>query len=510
MPTLLIAECKQEVSSFNPSASRYGDFDVLFGDALIDYHCGVRDEIGGALSIFDARAGVRLVPAMSARAITSGGTLAAADWQRLAREWLTALSAGGPADGAYFSLHGAMSAEGEDDPEGYLLREARAILGERIPIVVSLDLHGVLTDRMLQHSDVIVAYHTYPHVDFFTTGQRSARALLRILDGEARPVSAVVAVPALVRGDELITDTGAIRFAVQRAQAVEASPGGVSAALMWGNPFTDVPDLRTNSLVVTDGDAGRAEREAVRIAELFWEQHDKMRVPLTSLGEAARIALEMLPASSRAKPATVVLVDAADATSSGASGDSPAIAQALMSAGYAGRTLAPIVDAPAAEAACEAGVGARVGVSLGGSLDRARFAPMAIEARVRLLSDGDFLSETTRSLWRAGRTAVLEAGSYTFVVTSRPVSLYDRALFHAHGCDPRAFDCVVVKSPQCEPHMFRDWAARYVDVDAPGATSANLLSLPYRKCARPLFPLDRGVTFEPRARIFRRDRWSPP
>ena len=89
MPTLLIAECRQEVSSFNPVPSHYTDFDVLAGDALIDYHRRVRDEVGGALSVFDLHPDLRLVPALSARAITSGGTLAAADWQRLAREWLS-------------------------------------------------------------------------------------------------------------------------------------------------------------------------------------------------------------------------------------------------------------------------------------------------------------------------------------------------------------------------------------------------------------------------------------
>ena len=47
MPTILIAECRQEVSSFNPVPSHYADFDVLAGDALIDYHRRVRDEVGG-------------------------------------------------------------------------------------------------------------------------------------------------------------------------------------------------------------------------------------------------------------------------------------------------------------------------------------------------------------------------------------------------------------------------------------------------------------------------------
>src|SRR6185436_2874657 len=147
-----------------------------------------------------------------------------------------------------------------------------------------------------------------------------------------------------VRGDELITETGSIRHAVNAAKAIEQSPGGLSAAMMWGNPFTDVPALASNSLVVTDNDPARAEREALRIANLFWEHHDKMQVPLTSLPDAARITKQN-------PSGTVVLVDAADATSSGATGDSNSILRALVEAGYEGTALIPIVDPEAVAAA---------------------------------------------------------------------------------------------------------------------------------------------------------------
>lgn len=68
----------------------------------------------------------------------------------------------------------------------------------------------------------------------FRDGRAAARLLLRIVAGEVRPVTAKVTVPALVRGDELITETGSIRHAVNAAKAIEASAGGLSAAMMWG------------------------------------------------------------------------------------------------------------------------------------------------------------------------------------------------------------------------------------------------------------------------------------
>ena len=500
MTRILIAECKQEVSTFNPHLSGYGDFGIRRGRELLDYHRTVRNEIGGALSVFDATEDVELVPTYSAFFITSGGTLAKSDWERIASEFLEEIRQAPPVDAIYFCMHGAMASEDELDPEGWLLAETRKILGEGIPIVVSLDLHGILTNRMVEHSDAIVAYHTYPHVDFFETGQRAARLLLRVVSGEVKPVTAKVAIPALVRGDELITATGSFGQSIRIAQEVENGPGGLSAGMFIGNPFTDVPELRTYSFVVTDNDPELAGREALRIAESFWAHHEKMRVPLVSLDEMAMIL------ASHSGGGTIALVDAADATSSGASGDSNAVLRTLLKSGYRGRTLLPLVDEPAVKAAFAAGIGATITLPLGGTLDPARFTPIEITATVRLLSDGRFHSESFGEEWLAGPTAVLEAENLSLVVSSHAVNLYDRSFFLAQGQDPKRFDAVVVKSPHCQPHMYADWCVRMVNIDAPGSSSANLPYLGHTRCPRPIFPLDDEVAFDPRAFLFRRPR----
>ena len=495
MPRIIVAECKQEVSTFNPLPSRYEDFRVLRGPAMLDYHRACREEVGGALSVFDADPNIAVLPACGASANTSGGILKADSFDRLSREFLSSLDAAGKADGVYFSLHGAMQAENEDDPEGYLLEEARRLLGDRVPLVVSLDLHGILTDRMLRHCDAIVTYHTYPHVDFFETGARAARLLKTILAGGVLPVTARIKIPALVRGDELITETGAIRECIRLAQEIEASPKGLSAGVMWGNPFTDVPELRTNSFAVMDGDEIAAKAHATELAARFWKNHERMQVPLTALSESARMAAEITTG-------TVVMMDAADATSSGASGDSNAILRELMAQGYRGRVLAPIVDPAAVRQAFESGIGGEVSTTIGGVFDSARFQPLPLKARVRLLSDGKFRSESFGWRWDSGDTAVLESDNYTLVVGTRPISLFDRSWFYANGQDPRHFNVVIVKSPHCEPHMFAQWCAKLINVDAPGSTSANLKSLGHTACARPIFPLDENVEFKPAVEVY--------
>jgi len=496
VPKILVAECKQEVASFNPILSHYDDFSVSFGEDVVARHRGVKSEMSGALSAFESHGSAQIVPAYSARSITSAGTLAASDFDRIAKEFLSAVRKAPKVNGVYYALHGAMAAQNEDDPEGFLLAESRKILGEEIPVVVSLDLHGVLTDRMFQHSDAVVMYHTYPHVDFYETGQRAGRLLLRLMAREINPVTAVVTIPALVRGDELITETGLLGNIIRAAKAIEQGQGGLVAGMFIGNPFTDVPGLCSRSIVVTDGDPDRAQREACRLAEDFWRVRERLQASLTSLDEAVQIA--------KTTKGTVILTDAADATSSGASGDSNAILRALIEGGYQKRALIPIVDPQAVQAAFAAGIGNSVRTSVGAARDTRRFKPLPIEARVHMLSEGRFRSESHGDPWYSGNTAVLKAGAITLVVTSRAVSLYDRSLFLAHGQDPKEFDAVVVKSPHCQERFYKAWAARLINVDAPGATSANLKSLGHTRCARPMFPLDEGVEFHPQTRLFRR------
>ena len=339
MPRILINECKQEISSFNPVVAHYEDFLIDRGEQILNYHRPVRSEVGGAMNVFATRSDYELVGGYAARGITSTGTISAAAFARIADEFLNAVRTAGSFDAIYYALHGAMAAEDVDDCEGYLLEKTREIVGEQMPIAVSLDLHGILTDRMLKHSSVTTVFHTNPHTDFYQTGQRAAALLVRLLDGEIKPVHIRIPVPALVRGQECITATGIYGNWVRQAIEFENSPGGLSGGFFIGNPFTDVPDLCSNVFLVADGDPAAACELGKRMALEFWEKRAVMQQPLLSLEEAIGIA----------KNATgrVVLVDAADATSSGASGDSNAILAELIRQGCTRTALVPCVDGPA-------------------------------------------------------------------------------------------------------------------------------------------------------------------
>ncbi len=158
----------------------------------------------------------------------TGGPVATADLDRLVSELLEAVQSESHIDGVCLALHGAMAGETEDDPEGLVVEGVRRHVGD-VPLTVPMDLHGIITDRLLDGVDAISFLHTYPHIDGRETGQRAARNLLRILDGEVHPVTARVKIPMLARGNKLITKTGKFGEAIRMCQDIESSAGGIAA-----------------------------------------------------------------------------------------------------------------------------------------------------------------------------------------------------------------------------------------------------------------------------------------
>ena len=58
-----------------------------------------------------------------------------------------------------------MIAQGYDDCEGDLMAEIRKIVGDKVIVGTELDLHGHLTDKMMDSANLLVFFKHYPHDD---------------------------------------------------------------------------------------------------------------------------------------------------------------------------------------------------------------------------------------------------------------------------------------------------------------------------------------------------------
>lgn len=194
-PRIAVGGFLHETNTFAPSPATYEDFlrgggapPLSEGEAIFDAVADSNIGLCGFIDAPDSRAWT-LIPTLWTAASPSAHVTQDA-FERIAARLLASIDKAMPLDGIYLDLHGAMVTQRFDDGEGELLRRVRALVGEEVPIVVSLDLHGNVTPEMVEQADMLIAYRTYPHVDMAETGARCAKALAKLLGGSPRPAKA--------------------------------------------------------------------------------------------------------------------------------------------------------------------------------------------------------------------------------------------------------------------------------------------------------------------------------
>lgn len=488
---IAVASLMQESNTFSPVGTRYEDFEPTYGDAALAKHRGKRTELGGFLDVLEA-AEVEAVPTGCAWAMTAN-RLGRADFERLAGEFLARARDAAEADALLFALHGAQAAEGEDDVAGFLLAECRRSFGPDRPIIATLDLHANVTAKMVEAADVLVGYHTYPHVDMFEIGSKAARLALRTLAGEIRPATAYRKLPLIVPPENMQTTSGPMAQLVAQAKAWEDEGASLAVSVFGVQPWLDLPEMGCAVVSVTDGDPRAAQQQADELARRFWNSRREFDVELVSPEEAIRAAQAL-------DGGPVVLAESADSTGSGSPGDSTGVLGPLLRAG--GREPAAIflVDPPAVAGVMKAGVGAELELRLGGKLDPERSQPVEARVRVRMLSDGRWTPQARGYNpgieTSMGRAAVLEAGKVSILTAERSAMTVDPELFRSHGIEPTRQKIVVVKSPNGFREAYEPIAKAIFLVDTPGASTPRLTTLPYKRIPRPMYPFDPGAELD--------------
>ena len=163
-------------------------------------------EMAGFLEAADAHGWTVETPV--ATTLSVGGVVARDAFERFHGALLGGLRALGRADGILVALHGAMVAEGEDDADGALLAALREAAGPATPIVVTLDLHANVSDRMAAAANAIVPYRTNPHTDRKETALRAAAILSDAMAGRTRPRVSLARAPQMFGFDRGRTFTG--------------------------------------------------------------------------------------------------------------------------------------------------------------------------------------------------------------------------------------------------------------------------------------------------------------
>lgn len=483
-----IAQLSQETNTFNPRPTTRADFEnfgVVRGPEILEALARTNEPGGFIQSL--AGWPERPEPVGLVRLLAWPGgiaTRATFDWIR--DELITALRRAGPLDGLLVSLHGAMVAEGHPDVEGDILAAIRAETGPETPLVATLDLHANVTSKMADHADVLITFHTAPHIDVVQTGQRATTALRRLLVERIQPAVALTKIPMVPPVEAANTqDPASVSFALrEKLQALESRPEILSAGLATVQPWLDVPDLGSAIIVATTGDTALAADECRLLAQEVWDRRNEYRATLTSAPDAVGQA--------RGIDGLVVLSDPADATTSGAPGDSTWLLGELLRYDWP-RGAAVTMVAPEVVERASACVGATLSTPIGGRLDRRFSSPLDVTATVERVFSARFVLSGHLGENLAidmGPSVVLRVGDVRIVVTSRSGPHFAPALFEAAGIDPFALDVLVAKSPCGFRAAYTGRAARIISVMAPGCAPPDFWNYEYRNIPRPLWPWD--------------------
>ena len=157
IPRIAIAGLAIESSTFSPAQSTEDAFHARIGEDVFSYYPFLSPD-----SIDRKRA--EWIPTLRGHALP-GGIVTRAAYESLVGRTLKMLEENKPYDGLFFDIHGAMSVVGLDDPEGDFIVRVREIVGKETLISTSMDLHGNVSWRLAENSDLITCYRMAPHED---------------------------------------------------------------------------------------------------------------------------------------------------------------------------------------------------------------------------------------------------------------------------------------------------------------------------------------------------------
>lgn len=464
------------------------------GQAAIDRFGDVNDELAGFLDVGRA-AGWRITHSVSAHA-NPGARVAREAFEHLAGIIVEAARAHRDTlDGILLSLHGSMVPSFCEDGEGELLRRLREVVGPDLPIAVTLDLHAMVTEAMVDQAQILVSYKTYPHVDMRVTGRHAARLLEATMRGEIRPRTLRLGLPMLDEANAGRTDVPESAALYHRAATHEAEPGILAVSINAAFSEADISEMGVTVLVTHDeGAATRAGEIARGLAQTIWDQRASVSndflTPETAAVEAAGFDAGRGP---------LVIADYADNPGAGAYGDATALLAALLKAGATGGAFAPMIDPGAAALLHRHRVGETVTLDLGGKCDPAfGGGPLRLTGEILHLSDGTYtgdgpiLGGITHSF---GPTAVFRVQGIDILVVTLNEQMLDLQQVRSFGIEPARLRFLVVKSMQHFRAAFEPVAGKVIVCDTGALATPQAHLRPYTRVRRPVWPLDRETVW---------------
>ncbi len=475
-PRIAIAGLAIESSTFSPAVTHEEAFHAKTGDDVFSFYPFL-----GPDSLQRKRAD--WIPTLRGHALP-GGIVTREAYESLVTKTLEMLEKNGPYDGLFFDIHGAMSVVGLDDPEGDFIVRVREVVGKKTIISTSMDLHGNVSKRLAQNTDLITCYRMAPHEDALDTKKRAVENLLeRIESGKGKPgYKAWIPVPILLPGEKTSTRVDPAKSLYAKVAPTANREGVIDAAIWVGYAWADEPRNHA-AVMVTGDDKEKVTDTAEELAKTFWEVRNEFDfiAPTATL----EVSIDQAIASNK-QP--FFISDMGDNPTAGGAGDVTwTLREILKEPEFKseGPSLiyASIPGLELVTKAVEAGVGGEVSGYAGAEVDDRYSPPIQLSGTVTAIEHGDRDAETE---------VVVKMGNINVIVTKKRKPYHKEEDFTGLGLNPRETDIVVVKIGYLVPELY-NMQADWIMALTPGGVDQDLERLNYERIRRPMFPLDKNM-----------------
>jgi len=494
---IAVGGMQHETNTFAPTRADLDAFvkgggwpTIQYGASLFDAVAGANLPVAGAQG-FDGAGSHQVVPLAWAAASPSAHVTRDA-FETIIGELVKRLQQALPMDGVYLDLHGAMVCEHLDDGEGEILARVRQVVGPKVPVVASLDLHANVTRRMVQSADALTIYRTYPHVDMADTGARAAQRLIAIAQSRRFPAKAFHAFDFLTPLPSQCTLMEPLRGLYQLLARIEHEDD-VWLDMAPCFPMADFPECQMTAVCYAP-DAGVAQAALARLAKAVEDAEPAFALALWTPADAVAHA-----ARHGAPGAPVVLADTQDNPGAGGNGDTTGLLAAMIAARTPDAVLGLLIDPAAAVQAHRLGQGAAGEFRLGAVSGVTGQEPVVSRFVVERLGDGHFTC--TGPMFKGfrmnlGAMALLreERSGVRVVLASVKCQAADQEMFRHVGVEPIRQRLVAVKSSVHFRADFQPIAREVLVVRSPGPALADPADFPWKRLRpglrlRPLGPV---------------------
>jgi microcystin degradation protein MlrC len=406
------------------------------------------------------------------------GLINRAAYEGLRDEILQQLQAALPVDAVVLGLHGAMVAQGYDDPEGDLLSRIRDMVGPEVLICAELDPHSHLTARRTAAADFFVAFKEFPHIDFVDRARDLWRIAVEKLQGKAKPVMSVFDCRMI---DVFPTSRDPMRAFVDRLYALEKSdPQILSISVIHGFMAGDVPEMGTKVIVVTDDAKARGDELAETLGRELFALRGQFMVPQLDAEVAVAEAMA-------ATEGPVVIADVWDNPGGGTAGDATVLLKALIDHGATGAAVGTIWDPIAVQICFAAGEEAEIALRFGAKSAPETGHPIDKCVQIkRLVRDAQM--RFGESFAPFGDAALIAFDGIEVILNSTRAQSFDPSLFSALGIDPKARKILLIKSTNHFYDSFSRIASRIIYAAAGKPYPNTPATTPYRKARNDIWP----------------------